>query len=191
MPPDPAYLFLRDLALILGTAAVGMVLFQRLRLPVIVGYLVAGLLVRPLIHNVETIRILAELGVVLLLFSIGLEFRLRRLAVLGPRVALAMVVEVGLMLVAGYAAAQLLGWTPLMSLLAAGIVAISSTMIAAGTLADVQADSSRYRMLDLIRQYGRAKAEETDEWRTVLDRHLAFFLGLAQQAAREAQQQVV
>ncbi len=96
MPAEPAFLFLRDLALILGTAALATVLFQRLRFPIIVGYLVAGVLVRPLIHNPDTIRTLAELGVVLLLFSIGLEFRLRRLAGLGPRVALAMMVEVGI-----------------------------------------------------------------------------------------------
>ena len=140
MASDSAYFFLRDLALILGTAALATVLFQRLRLPVIVGYLAAGMLVRPLIHSPETIRILAELGVVLLLFSIGLEFRLRRLVTLGPRVALAMVVEVGLMLLLGYGAARAFGWTPLASLLTAGIVAISSTMIAGGTLADIHAD---------------------------------------------------
>jgi len=140
MPSDPAYFFVRDLALILGTAGVASVVFQRFRLPVIVGYLAAGILVRPLIHNPDTIRTLAELGVVLLLFSIGLEFRFRRLVTLGPRVALAMVVEVGLMLLLGYGAARALGWTPMASMLTAGIVAISSTMIAAGTLEDIHAD---------------------------------------------------
>ena len=140
MPSDSPFFFLRDLALILGTAAVATVLFQRLRLPVIVGYLVAGILVRPLIHNPDTIRMFAELGVVLLLFSIGLEFRFRRLASLGPRVALAMIVEVGLLLLLGYGAARALGFGGLAALLIAGIAAISSTMIAARTLVDIQAD---------------------------------------------------
>ncbi len=140
MPAEPAFLFLRDLALILGTAAVATVLFQRLRFPIIVGYLLAGVLVRPLIHNPETIRTLAELGVVLLLFSIGLEFRFRRLAGLGARVGLAMVVEVGLMLLLGFAAGQLLGLGTLSSLLAAGIVAISSTMIASSTMSEIKAE---------------------------------------------------
>ena len=140
MPAEPAFYFLRDLALILGTAGVATVVFQWIRLPVIVGYLVAGILVRPLIHSPDTIRTLAELGVVLLLFSIGLEFRFRRLAGLGPRVGLAMVIEVGLMLLLGYGAGRLLGFPPLLSLIAGGIVAISSTMIAAGTMTDIKAD---------------------------------------------------
>jgi len=150
--PETAHYFLRDLALILGTAALATVLFQRLRLPAIVGYLVAGMLVGPftppwLIHDPATIHTLAELGVVLLLFSIGLEFRFRRLLTLGPRVALAMLVEVCLMLLLGYGTARALGWSTLQSLLTAGIVAISSTMVASGTLADVGADR---RLKDIV-----------------------------------------
>lgn len=140
MPVEPAFSFLRDLALILGTAAIATVLFQRFRLPVIVGYLAAGMLVRPLIESPDTIRTLAELGVVLLLFSIGLEFRFRRLAQLGPRVGLAMVVEVGLMLLLGYGAARLLGLSGLSSLIAAGLVAISSTMVSSSTMTEIKAD---------------------------------------------------
>jgi CPA2 family monovalent cation:H+ antiporter-2 len=152
MPPESAHFFLRDLALILVTAGIATVVFQRLRLPVIVGYLVAGMLVGPLapralIHDPGTIRTLAELGVVLLLFSIGLEFRFRRLMTLGPRVALATLVEVGLMLLLGYGAARALGWGALQSLLAAGLVAISSTMIVSRTLADSHADR---RLKDIV-----------------------------------------
>src|SRR4026207_1284982 len=107
MDSDSAHFFLRDLDLILGTAALATVVFQRFRLPVIVGYIVAGMLVGPLApgppgHASEPIRIRAELGVVLLLFSIGLEFRFRKLIALGPRVALAAMVEIGLLLLAGY-----------------------------------------------------------------------------------------
>ena len=152
MSSDAAHYFLRDLALILGTAALATVLLHRLRIPVIVGYLVAGMLVGPLtppwlIHDPATIHTLAELGVVLLLFSIGLEFRFSRLFSLGPRVALAMVVEVGLMLLLGYGLARALGWGGLQSLLTAGIVAISSTMVASSTLAEVKADQ---RLKDIV-----------------------------------------
>jgi len=150
--PESVHYFLRDLALILGTAALATVLFQRLRIPVLVGYLVAGMLVGPLaprqlIHDPDTIRTLAELGVVLLMFSIGLEFRFRRLLSLGPRVALATLVEVGLMLLLGYGAARALGWSTLQSLLAAGMVAISSTMVVTRTLADAHADR---RLRDIV-----------------------------------------
>ena len=152
MDSDSAHFFLRDLALILGTAALATVVFQRFRLPVIVGYMVAGMLVGPLapwplIHDTETIRTLAELGVVLLLFSIGLEFRFRKLISLGPRVALAALVEIGLLLLLGYGAARVLGWTPMASLFAAGIVAISSTMVVSRTMEDLQADR---RLRDIV-----------------------------------------
>ncbi|HJR34729.1 MAG TPA: cation:proton antiporter [Gemmatimonadales bacterium] len=152
MDSDSAHFFLRDLALILGTAALATVVFQRFRLPVIVGYIVAGMLVGPLaplplVHDSETIRTLAELGVVLLLFSIGLEFRFRKLVALGPRVALAAMVEIGLLLLLGYGAARVLGWTPMASLFAAGIVAISSTMVVSRTLDDLRADR---RLRDIV-----------------------------------------
>ena len=127
-------------------------MFQRFRLPVIVGYLVAGMLVGPLtpwplVHDPETIRTLAELGVVLLMFSIGLEFRLRKLVRLGPRVALAAVIEVGVMLLLGYGAARLLGWSTQTGLFTAGVVAISSTMVVSRTLAEARADR---RLRDVV-----------------------------------------
>lgn len=52
-------------------------------------------------------------------------------------------------------------------------------------LTEVDGEVSRYRMLDLMRQYGRAKAEEAGEWTSLLDRHLAVFLGMAKQAVTE------
>lgn len=152
MTSEAAHFFVRDLALILGTAAIATVIFQRLKLPVIVGYLLAGMVVGPLtpwplIHETETIRTLAELGVVLLLFSIGLEFRFRKLVSLGSRVALAALLEVGLMLLLGYGVSRALGWDPLPSALGAGVVAISSTMVVSRTLADNHADR---RLRDIV-----------------------------------------
>lgn len=152
MSAEAAHYFVRDLALILGTAAVSTVIFQRLKLPVIVGYLLAGMVVGPLtpwelVHDPETISTLAELGVVLLLFSIGLEFRFKKLLILGPRVALGALVEVGLMLLLGFGVARVMGWGTVPAMLAAGIVAISSTMVVSRTLADNHADR---RLRDII-----------------------------------------
>ncbi len=143
--PD-AHLFLKDLAVVLGVAAVTTVLFQRLRLPVVLGYLLAGLVVGPhvpipLVAEAERVRTLAELGVILLMFSLGLEFSLRKLVRLGPRVALVAVLEVGLMLTLGYIAGQLLGWSPLASAFAGAVVAISSTMVVARVLAEERAEA--------------------------------------------------
>jgi CPA2 family monovalent cation:H+ antiporter-2 len=73
---------LRTLALVLSVAAVTTVLFQRLKQPVVLGYLLAGLIIGPsfpipLVADRETIRTLSEVGVVLLMFSLGLEFSLK------------------------------------------------------------------------------------------------------------------
>lgn len=135
--------FLRDLALVLCVAAVTSVLFQRLRLPAVPGYIVAGLVVGPhvpvpLVADVDTVHTLAQLGVVLLMFSIGLEFSLRRLLRIGPRVGLVVLLEVGLVLTAGSLVGQLFGWSPAVSLVAGSIVAISSTMIVASVFADLK-----------------------------------------------------
>ena len=157
--PD-AHLFLKDLAVVLGVAAVTTVLFQRLHLPVVLGYLLAGLLVGPhvpipLVVDVATIHTLSELGVVLLMFSLGLEFSLRKLVRLGPRVALVAVVEVGLMLTLGYLAGQLLGWSPLASAFAGAVVAISSTMLVARGLMEARAE---HQLRDLV--YGVLVVED-------------------------------
>jgi CPA2 family monovalent cation:H+ antiporter-2 len=137
--------FLRDLAVVLCVAAVTSVLFQRLRLPAVPGYIIAGLVVGPhvpipLVADVETVQTLAQLGVVLLMFSIGLEFSLRRLARIGPRVGLVVLLEVGLLLTAGSLVGQLFGWSATVSVLAGAIVAISSTMIAANVFAELKVE---------------------------------------------------
>ncbi len=143
--------FLTDLALVLGVAALTTVLMQRLRLPPVFGYLVAGVVIGPgdylpLVADVETVRTLSELGVILLMFSLGLGFTARKIARLASTAGVIAAVEIGLCLTLGYAAGRLLGWSLIESLFAAALVAISSTMIIAkvfeeqritGPLADV------------------------------------------------------
>jgi len=143
--------FLTDLALVLGIAAVTSVLSQRLRLPPVFGYLVAGVIIGPndlvpLVADIETVRTLSELGVILLMFSLGLGFTFRKIARLATTAGLIAAFEVALCLSLGYGAGQLLGWSSLESLFAGAMVAISSTMIIAkvfeaqsikGPLADV------------------------------------------------------
>ena len=77
-----AYQFLQTLALVLCAAAVTTVLFQRLKQPVVLGYLLAGLVIGPYIPiplaaDTQVVQALAELGVVLLMFSLGIEFSLQ------------------------------------------------------------------------------------------------------------------
>jgi len=129
-----AHEFLRTLTIVLGTAAITTVVFQRLRQPVILGYLVAGMIVGPHVpfplHADEaTTHTLSELGVILLMFSLGLEFSLGKLFRVGPRAAFIGVVQCSLMIWLGYTAGQLFGWTPLESFYTGAILAISSTTI--------------------------------------------------------------
>ena len=131
-----AHDFLQNLALVLCVAAVTTVLFQRLRQPVVFGYLLAGMIVGPhipipLVADEEMIRTLSELGVILLLFSLGLEFSLRKLLQIGPTAGLVAVAQSSGMVWLGYVLGQLFGWTTLESVYAGAIIAISSTTIIA------------------------------------------------------------
>jgi CPA2 family monovalent cation:H+ antiporter-2 len=148
---DP-HAFLRDLALVLGIAALTTVLFQRLRQPVVLGYLLAGLILGPhlrvpLVADLGTVQTLSELGVILLMFSIGLEFSVRRLVQLGPGAAFVTAVEVGLMFWLGFSVGRLLDWSLAESLFAGGIIAISSTMIVARAFAEAPQDRE---LMDLV-----------------------------------------
>ncbi len=134
--PMDAHDFLRTLAVVLSAAGLTTVIFQRLRQPVVFGYLFAGMIVGPhvpipVVADVATVQALAETGVILLLFSLGLEFSLRKLIRVGPRAGIVAVVQSSLMVWIGYSLARAFGWTTMESLYAGAIIAISSTTIIA------------------------------------------------------------
>ncbi|HVS17438.1 MAG TPA: cation:proton antiporter [Planctomycetota bacterium] len=136
--------FLRDLAIVLSAAALVGVAFQRLRQPAVLGYLLAGMLVGPhlglpLVADLDTVAELAELGVIVLLFSIGLEFSVRRLLRLGPSAGVIAAVEVGWMIWLGFLAGQMLGWSTRESVFIGAMLGISSTMIVARVFASQRA----------------------------------------------------
>jgi len=131
-----SHAFLQNLALVLCVAAITTVLFQRLRQPVVFGYLLAGMIVGPHIPIPITVdegmvETLSELGVILLLFSLGLEFSLRKLFQIGPTAGLVAVAQSSGMVWLGYVLGQMFGWTTLESVYAGAIIAISSTTIIA------------------------------------------------------------
>ncbi len=132
---------LRDLAIVLCVAAFTTVLFRRLRQPVVLGYLLAGVIVGPnlpipLFADEKRIHTLSELGVILVMFSVGLEFSIRKLARLLPTAGLTGLIQIGLMSWLGYLAGKALGWTETESLFTGAILAISSTMIVAKAFED-------------------------------------------------------
>ena len=126
--------FLQTLTVVLFAAAVTTVVFQWLRQPVVLGYLLAGLVVGPhvpipLHADMNVVQTLAELGVILLMFSLGIEFSLQKLLRVGATVAFVAVIQCSLMLWLGYVAGQAFGWTWLQSLFAGAAIAFSSTTI--------------------------------------------------------------
>ncbi len=129
-----AHEFLETLAIVLCTAAVTTVLFQRLKQPVVLGYLLAGMLVGPRVPvpfeaQADVVGNLAELGVILLMFSLGLEFSLSKLLRVGPTAGFVAVIQCSLLLWLGYTVGQLFGWSKLVSFYAGAVVCIPSTTI--------------------------------------------------------------
>ncbi|WP_247234579.1 cation:proton antiporter [Telluribacter sp. SYSU D00476] len=124
-----------DLALILGAAGVTTILCKKLKQPLVLGYVLAGLLVGPnfpifpTILDLESIRIWAEIGVIFLLFNLGLEFSFKKLVQVGSTAAISGLFEIFFMLLSGYTAGRLMGWSFTDSLFLGGILAISSTTI--------------------------------------------------------------
>lgn len=136
-----AHQFLQSLTIVLVVAAVTTVVFQWLRQPVVLGYLIAGLIVGPhlpipLVADPDIVRTLSEFGVILLMFSIGLELSVRTLAAVGPTAGLTALLETSVMVWIGFTVGQLVGWTNLQSVFTGAIVAISSTTIIAKVFAE-------------------------------------------------------
>jgi CPA2 family monovalent cation:H+ antiporter-2 len=121
---------------VLCVAAIVTVVFQAIRQPLVVGYLVAGMIVGPhvpvpLLADQIRIQTLSELGVILLMFALGLEFSVRRLVRMGPVSGFITAVNVGTMLWLGYVCGALMGWTRLESVFTGALLSISSTTIVA------------------------------------------------------------
>src|SRR5437762_13274170 len=138
-----ANVFLTNLAMVLCVAAVTTVVFQRLRQPVVLGYILAGLLVGPhvpfpLVADSDTIHGLSELGVILLLFTIGLEFTVGKLLRVGASAGIIAVVEISVMIILGDVTGRMFGWSARESLYAGAMVAISSTTIIAKAFSELR-----------------------------------------------------
>jgi len=129
-----SHAFLQNLAVVLCVAAVATVVFQRLRQPVVFGYLLAGMIIGPhiqipLVADPQTVRALSELGVILLMFSLGLEFSIRKLVQVSQKAGAVALFECSMMISIGYLVGQMLGFTRMESVFTGAITGISSTTI--------------------------------------------------------------
>ncbi len=124
-----------DLALILGAAAVMTIIFKMLRQPVVLGYIIAGVIVGPYFNFFPTvvesdgIKTWAEIGVIFLLFGLGLEFSFKKLLKVGNVAVITSLMGVGMTFLIGYNVGVILGWNMMDSLFMGGILSIASTTI--------------------------------------------------------------
>ncbi len=141
---------IRDLAVILVIAGMVSLLFQRIRQPVVLGYIIAGIIVGPhtppfpLVSDIQSIRLWAELGVIFLMFSMGLEFSFRRLAKVGVSAAFTACIEVVFMLILGSALGRMLHYSLMDSLFLGAMLSISSTTIIIRTLDELKLKTRRF-----------------------------------------------
>lgn len=141
---------IRDLAVILGVAGIVTLVFQKIRQPVVLGYLVAGLIIGPytpphiLITDIPNVKALAELGVIFLMFSLGLEFSFHKLTRVGFSASITGIFEVVMMTVIGFFVGTLLNWSYYECIFLGAALAISSTTIIIKALQELNLTKKRF-----------------------------------------------
>ncbi|MDZ4752321.1 MAG: cation:proton antiporter [Flavobacteriales bacterium] len=134
----------------MATAAVTSMVFKWLKQPVVLGYLLAGLLVgpnvalMPTVHDTEGIKVWAEIGVIFLLFGLGLEFSFKKLIRIGGVAGITAVIEVLLTMLTGYLLGRMLGWALMDCLFLGGILAIASTTIIIRSFEELGVKSQKF-----------------------------------------------
>ena len=124
-----------DLAVMLLTAGIVTILFRRLGQPLVLGYILAGFLVGPYmpffftVADSASIETWSEIGIIVLMFGLGLEFNLHKLASVGGTAVITALTEVLGMLVLGYLVGQAMGWPMMDSIFLGGMLSMSSTTI--------------------------------------------------------------
>ena len=141
---------LLDLALILIVAGLTTVVFKYLKQPLVLGYIVAGFLTGPYFEYIPTVKEVSsldfwgEIGVVFLLFGLGLEFNIKKLIKVGSIGFTTVTAEVILMSIVGFSVGRLLGWSDISSIFLGGMLTISSTSIIIKAFDDLGLKSKKF-----------------------------------------------
>lgn len=137
----------------LGAALIGAAIALRLRLPLIVGYLLAGVAIGPftpgIVGDADAISALAELGIILLMFVIGVQLSLRELARASRLVVVGALAQVILMIAVGYLVGRALGWSPMTSYAFGAVISNSSSTVLGKVLGDRGELDSRHAQLGI------------------------------------------
>lgn len=145
--------FIQDLAVIMLVAGAVTIIFHRFKQPVVLGYILAGLIIGPhtppysLISDQQTIETLAELGIVFLMFTLGLEFSLRKLRAVGATAVIGALAEIVVMVWIGYEIGRYFGWKTMDSIFLGAMLSISSTTIIVKTLEELNMKRERFAHL--------------------------------------------
>ncbi len=145
--------FLQDLAVVMIVAGLVTILFHRFKQPVVLGYILAGVIIGPhtppfrLLQDEQTIQTLAELGVIFLMFSLGLEFSLRKLKEVGATAFIAATFEILLMIWVGYEIGRVFGWKKMDCIFLGAILSISSTTIIIKALGELGKTKEKFAQL--------------------------------------------
>ena len=144
---------IKDLTLILVVAGVVTLVFKRLKQPLVLGYIVAGFLVSPHMPYVasvvdkENIQTWADIGVMFLLFSLGLEFSFKKILKMGLSPVIAACTIIFSMMVLGICVGKLFGWTQMNCIFLGGMLAMSSTTIIYKAFDDMGLRQQRFASL--------------------------------------------
>ena len=139
-----------DLGLILITAAIAVLLFRMLKQPLVLGYLVAGFLAGnqfdffPTVKDIHSVEVWAEIGVIFLLFSLGLEFSFKKLMKVGGTASITALTQIIAMVTIGFFVGQLMGWNKMNSIFLGVILSISSTTIILKTFDELGVKSQKF-----------------------------------------------
>ncbi|TDD77623.1 cation:proton antiporter [Flavobacterium caseinilyticum] len=139
-----------DLGLILMTAAVAVLLFKKIKQPLVLGYLIAGFLAGnhfdffPSIKDIKSVEVWAEIGVIFLLFSLGLEFSFKKLMKVGGTASITAITQIIAMISIGYLVGQWIGWKPMDSIFLGVILSISSTTIILKTFDELGVKTQKF-----------------------------------------------
>jgi CPA2 family monovalent cation:H+ antiporter-2 len=139
-----------DLALILVTAGITTVIFKWLKQPVVLGYIIAGFLIGPnfewfpVVEDHTSVETWSEIGMVFMLFGIGLEFSFKKLKKVGGTVGITALTELVVMCIVGFSLGKILGWSQMDSIFLGAMLSISSTTIIAKAFDDMKLHREKF-----------------------------------------------
>jgi CPA2 family monovalent cation:H+ antiporter-2 len=139
-----------DLGLILMSAGIAALLFKKLKQPLVLGYLVAGFLAGkhfdffPSVKDIKSVEVWAEIGVIFLLFSLGLEFSFKKLMKVGGTASITAFTQIITMVTMGFLVGQWMNWTKMDSLFLGVILSVSSTTIILKTFDELGVKTQKF-----------------------------------------------